>query len=145
MDEELIEEWFINYEQAVTSFLVYYTNSLDVEDLVQDTFITAIKKFPQFKEKAHPKTCSLQLQEIHSGEEMEFMIDSNQKKKQEIEILIKNEEGINVYQQMFTQDAEYIDAETGEPIYSYTDKLVFPKTETWTLIIDGEKTKPFKN
>lgn len=43
MEENPIEEWFHNYERDVTSFLMYYSGSIEVEDLVQDTFLTALK------------------------------------------------------------------------------------------------------
>ena len=32
------------YERDITSFLIYYTGSMDVEDLVQETFMIAMKK-----------------------------------------------------------------------------------------------------
>jgi RNA polymerase sigma-70 factor, ECF subfamily len=56
MSEHSIEDWFHNYEKDVTNFLVYYTGSMDVEDLVQDTFLTAMNKLPRFKGNSHPKT-----------------------------------------------------------------------------------------
>ena len=51
-----IEDWFQLYEKDITSFLIYYTGSMDVEDLVQDTFMIAMKKMPKFKGDSHPKT-----------------------------------------------------------------------------------------
>ena len=51
-----IEDWFHEYERDVTSFLIYYTGTMDVEDLVQDTFMIALKKLSTFKGDAHPKT-----------------------------------------------------------------------------------------
>ncbi|WP_391203830.1 RNA polymerase sigma factor [Psychrobacillus sp. L4] len=56
MERNLIEEWFEQYERDITSFLMYYTGSLDVEDLVQETFLRALKKLSRFNENAHPKT-----------------------------------------------------------------------------------------
>ncbi len=56
MEEHSIEDWFHNYEQDVTSFLVYYTGSVEVEDLVQDTFLIAMNKLTSFKGDSHPKT-----------------------------------------------------------------------------------------
>lgn len=44
------------YERDITSFLIYYTGSMDVEDLVQETFMIAMKKMPEFKAQSHPKT-----------------------------------------------------------------------------------------
>lgn len=51
-----IEDWFLSYERDITSFLIYYTGSMDVEDLVQETFLVALKKMASFKGQSHPKT-----------------------------------------------------------------------------------------
>jgi RNA polymerase sigma-70 factor, ECF subfamily len=51
-----IEQWFIRYEKDVTNYLVYYTGSADVEDLVQDTFLRAFQAFERFRNEASPKT-----------------------------------------------------------------------------------------
>lgn len=56
MTNRRIEDWFQLYEGDITSFLIYYTGSMDVEDLVQETFIIAMKKMPSFKDQSHPKT-----------------------------------------------------------------------------------------
>lgn len=56
MERHLIEEWFELYERDVTSFLIYYTGSIDVQDLVQETFLRGMKKITHFREGAHPKT-----------------------------------------------------------------------------------------
>jgi len=51
-----IEDWFIKYEKDITSFLVYYTGTIDVEDLVQDTFLIAMKQMSNFRSESNPKT-----------------------------------------------------------------------------------------
>jgi RNA polymerase sigma-70 factor (ECF subfamily) len=51
-----IEQWFIQYEKDVTNYLVYYTGSIDVEDLVQETFLRAFRAFSRFKNESSPKT-----------------------------------------------------------------------------------------
>jgi RNA polymerase sigma-70 factor, ECF subfamily len=51
-----IEKWFIQYEQDVTNYLVYYTGSLDVEDLVQETFLRALQSLNRFKNDSSPRT-----------------------------------------------------------------------------------------
>lgn len=56
MEKHSIEDWFQNYESDITNFLVYFTGSVEVEDLVQDTFYIAIKKLSKYKEDSHPKT-----------------------------------------------------------------------------------------
>ncbi|MBD8070539.1 RNA polymerase sigma factor [Bacillus sp. PS06] len=56
MDPQLIEKWFYSYSDDIYSYLVYYTGSKDVEDLVQEVFLKAIHSIHQFEAKAHPKT-----------------------------------------------------------------------------------------
>ncbi|WNC14110.1 RNA polymerase sigma factor [Brevibacillus brevis] len=50
-----IEQWFRAYSNDVYRFLVYYTGRKDIEDLVQETFIRALKA-PQQVEVENPKT-----------------------------------------------------------------------------------------
>ncbi|MGG3560276.1 RNA polymerase sigma factor [Neobacillus rhizosphaerae] len=51
-----IEKWFIDYEKDVTNYLVYYTGTTDVEDIVQETFLRAIRALNRFKNESSPKT-----------------------------------------------------------------------------------------
>lgn len=51
-----IEEWFINYSDDIYNYLLYYIGNADVEDLVQEVFIKAIKGFKKFKGISTPKT-----------------------------------------------------------------------------------------
>ncbi|MBO0960300.1 RNA polymerase sigma factor [Neobacillus sp. MM2021_6] len=51
-----IETWFIQYEKDITNYLVYYTGTTDVEDLVQETFLRAFRSFSSFKNESNPKT-----------------------------------------------------------------------------------------
>jgi RNA polymerase sigma-70 factor, ECF subfamily len=51
-----IETWFIQYEKDVTNYLVYYTGTTDVEDLVQETFLRAFRALGRFKHESSPKT-----------------------------------------------------------------------------------------
>ncbi|CAM5796639.1 MULTISPECIES: RNA polymerase sigma factor [Brevibacillus] len=50
-----IEQWFLAYSSDIYRFLVYYTGRTDIDDLVQETFIRALKS-PQQTEIANPKT-----------------------------------------------------------------------------------------
>ncbi|MBW5470831.1 sigma-70 family RNA polymerase sigma factor [Brevibacillus formosus] len=50
-----IEQWFLTYSQDVYRFLVYYTGRTDIDDLVQETFIRALKAL-QGTEVENPKT-----------------------------------------------------------------------------------------
>ncbi|GGA47459.1 RNA polymerase sigma factor [Psychrobacillus lasiicapitis] len=56
MEKSLIEKWFELYEQDITSFLIYYTGSMEIEDLVQETFLRAWSKINKYNESSHPKT-----------------------------------------------------------------------------------------
>lgn len=51
-----ISEWFYLYNKDIYHFLVYYIGPSDVEDLVQEVFIRAIKGFDTFQQKSSPKT-----------------------------------------------------------------------------------------
>jgi RNA polymerase sigma-70 factor, ECF subfamily len=51
-----ISEWFSTYSDDVNNFLVYYTGMYDVEDLVQEVFLKALKGINNFKGDAEPKT-----------------------------------------------------------------------------------------
>ena len=50
-----IEQWFLAYSNDVYRFLVYYTGRTDIDDLVQETFIRALKAVQQ-TEVVNPKT-----------------------------------------------------------------------------------------
>jgi RNA polymerase sigma-70 factor, ECF subfamily len=56
MNSNIISEWFYLYNKDIYHYLVYYIGSGDVEDLVQEVFIRAIKGFDTFQQKASPKT-----------------------------------------------------------------------------------------
>lgn len=53
---DLIEEWFQLYADPVYNFLLYYIRSGDVEDLVQEVFIKAMRGISSFKGNSSPKT-----------------------------------------------------------------------------------------
>ncbi|MEJ8546677.1 RNA polymerase sigma factor [Brevibacillus borstelensis] len=58
MDENAgarIEQWFLAYSSDIYRFLVYYTGRKDIDDLVQETFIRALKAAGQ-TEITNPKT-----------------------------------------------------------------------------------------
>lgn len=56
MPNTRISDWFQQYSNDLYQFLIYYLGSTDVEDLVQEVFIRAIKKMDSFEEKSSPKT-----------------------------------------------------------------------------------------
>jgi RNA polymerase sigma-70 factor, ECF subfamily len=54
--QEKISEWFYQYSDDVFHYLVYRTGKSDVEDMVQEVFVRAIKGVGSFKGDASPKT-----------------------------------------------------------------------------------------
>lgn len=54
--QESIKRLFELYSDDVFRYLVYYTGSRDVEDLVQEVFIKAMKAYDSFAGRSHPKT-----------------------------------------------------------------------------------------
>jgi RNA polymerase sigma-70 factor, ECF subfamily len=56
MPNSRISDWFHQYSNDLYQFLIYYLGSSDVEDLVQEVFIRAIKSMDSFEEKSSPKT-----------------------------------------------------------------------------------------
>lgn len=54
--EQQIERWFRNYGSDVHNYLVYYLGNYEVEDLVQDVFIKALRGLSKFEGRASPKT-----------------------------------------------------------------------------------------
>ncbi|MEC1523334.1 RNA polymerase sigma factor [Neobacillus niacini] len=61
MNSDKISEWYYLYNKDIYNFLVYYIGSSDVEDLVQEVFIRAIKGFDAFQNKSSPKTWLLSI------------------------------------------------------------------------------------
>ncbi len=53
---EKISEWFYLHSQDIYHFLIYYIGSQDVEDLVQEVFVRAIKSIDSYEGKSSPKT-----------------------------------------------------------------------------------------
>ena len=55
-DNKIIAEWFRQYNNDILNFLIYYTGRIDVEDMVQEVFIRALRKMNTFQELSNPKT-----------------------------------------------------------------------------------------
>ncbi|WP_335871489.1 RNA polymerase sigma factor [Bacillus sp. 2205SS5-2] len=51
-----IKEWFSEYYNDIYNFLIYYTGAKDVEDLVQETFVKAVRNIHKYKGNSNPKT-----------------------------------------------------------------------------------------
>ncbi|CAG9621743.1 RNA polymerase sigma factor [Sutcliffiella rhizosphaerae] len=57
-NKEVISKWFYEYSDDIFQFLFYRlgTEKHDVEDLIQEVFIKALKGFSTFKGNSSPKT-----------------------------------------------------------------------------------------
>ncbi|MGG1660933.1 RNA polymerase sigma factor [Brevibacillus sp. NRS-1366] len=53
---DIIEQWFLRYSDDIYKFLVYYTGNKDVDDLVQDVFLKALRSLDSFEGRSQPKT-----------------------------------------------------------------------------------------
>ncbi|MCR8848441.1 RNA polymerase sigma factor [Rossellomorea sp. SC111] len=51
-----VKGWFREYYHDIFNFLIYYTGTKDVEDLVQETFVKAVRNIDRFKGDSNPKT-----------------------------------------------------------------------------------------
>lgn len=51
-----ITNWYKQYRDDLHHFLIYYTGRSDVEDLVQEVFVQAIRNFHKYKGEAKVKT-----------------------------------------------------------------------------------------
>lgn len=56
MAQSKMEQWFFDYSHDLYHFLVYYTGKRDVEDLVQEVYMKAMRNLHHFKGDASPKT-----------------------------------------------------------------------------------------
>jgi RNA polymerase sigma-70 factor (ECF subfamily) len=54
--ENEITDWFREYHNDIYNFLIYYTGGMDVEDLVQETFVKAVRNIHKFKGDSNPRT-----------------------------------------------------------------------------------------
>ncbi|MCC3356044.1 RNA polymerase sigma factor [Bacillus sp. REN16] len=55
-DKEIISDWFHQYSDDIYNFLLYRLGKADVEDLVQEVFIRAMKGLHTFKGNSNPRT-----------------------------------------------------------------------------------------
>lgn len=138
----------LNSEDAhtLTSFPPFPTEgkwqlSFFVEEQLFEEF--TIDVLPSFPRTEHYTLIDSPL-ELAVGEETDLTIESTVESGEQIVVkLLNNKENI-VSEHVFIQDGTFISA-SGGYIYHYDGKIVFPNRGTWSLLIDGEKTKPFKN
>ena len=113
-----------------------------VSDEVFETF--DLEVLPPF-----PKTDHYTLEdspaELETGKEVDISIERFGESKKEIQVELQNKKGKVIDKQWFKEEGEFIDARGSGILHTFTGKLTFPEKGTWILVIDGEKTQPFKN
>ncbi|MCH1626421.1 RNA polymerase sigma factor [Ferdinandcohnia quinoae] len=55
-NQNVISDWFHQYSDDVYNFLIYLVGRTDVEDLVQEVFIRALKGIGSFQGNSNPRT-----------------------------------------------------------------------------------------
>ncbi|KGR74748.1 RNA polymerase sigma factor [Ureibacillus sinduriensis] len=55
-DNDIIIDWFHEYSDDILNFLIYYTGRSDVEDMVQEVFIRALRRLNTYNELSNAKT-----------------------------------------------------------------------------------------
>ncbi|MRG87805.1 RNA polymerase sigma factor [Salinibacillus xinjiangensis] len=55
-NEEIITSWFRQYSDDVYNFLIYYVGNGDVDDMVQEVFIKALRNIESFQYQSKPRT-----------------------------------------------------------------------------------------
>jgi len=134
-----------NIQQVLTSFALFPTGgdwqlSFYVDDKLFEEF--AIEVLPPFPKTEHYTLINHPM-ELKVDEETEIYIESSVESGNEIEVKVLSKKGSIVSEHVFIQDGRSIVA--GSIIYHYQGNVEFPEQGTWTLLIDGEKTQPFKN
>ncbi|WNF36684.1 sigma factor [Bacillaceae bacterium IKA-2] len=54
-NQDQITSWFRQYGDDVLNFLIYYTGKMDLEALLQEVFIKAMRKETSFRYEYYPK------------------------------------------------------------------------------------------
>jgi hypothetical protein len=131
---------------TLTSFTPFPTEgewqlSFIVDDQLFEKF--TIEVLPPYPKTEH-YTLNYHPLELRVGEETEVYIESSVESGKEIEVKLLNKNGKTVSEHVFIQDGTFI-AVKGGYIYEYRGSINFPEKGTWKLLINGEKSKPFKN
>ncbi len=132
-------------QQILTSFAPFpaegeWQLSFYLDDQLFEVFtIEVLPPFPKTEQYTlinHPM-------ELTVGQENEITIEGSFESDKGIEVKLLDNKGSVVSEHVFNQDGSF--TREGQYMYSYSGNITFSKQGTWTLLIDGEKTKPFKN
>lgn len=111
------------------------------EQLFEEFTIEVLPPFP----KTDHYTLMDSPTEIKVGKEVEINIESFTMSKKEIAVQLVDKRGNTVANEKFILSDHYVNASNSNVVKIYSGKIKFPERGTWRLIIDGEKTNPFKN
>lgn len=76
-EENEVTDWFREYHNDIYNFLIYYTGGMDVEDLVQETFVKAVRNIHKFKGDSNPRTWLISIAR-------NVAIDESRKRRKEV-------------------------------------------------------------
>ncbi|MEK5068492.1 hypothetical protein [Sporosarcina sp. FSL K6-1508] len=135
-DGFLFEE---DVQQVLTSFTPFpkegkWQLSFYVEDQLFEEF--TIEVLPPFPKTEHYTLVNHPM-ELTVGESTEALIVSEEENGKEIEVKLLNNKGKVISEHVFFQN-------TPQDNYYY-GSIKFPEKGIWKLMINGEKTQPFKN
>ncbi|MFY0757889.1 RNA polymerase sigma factor [Metabacillus dongyingensis] len=121
-DKERITEWFSLYSEDLYHYLIYFAGFQEAEDLLQETFIRAIKGIKYFNENSSPKTWLFSIARNAAIDELRkkkrnkwmqalsFKSDSQTKTVQTPETLLAaDEQNRNLYKGILSLKHEYRD------------------------------------
>ncbi|MFJ7935453.1 hypothetical protein [Sporosarcina sp. NPDC096371] len=132
-------------QQLLTSFQPFTTaGEWQLSFLVDNQLFTEflIEVLPPLPKTEHYTLIDHPM-ELTVGEEHEITIESTVDSGKEIQVKLLDGKGKIVSEQAFIQDGTFIGA-TGGNIYHYRGNIKLQERSTWTLLIDGEKTRPFE-
>jgi len=117
----MITTWFYEYSDDVLNFLIYYTGRGDVDDMVQEVFIKALRRIETYNGVSSPKSWlfsiarNIAIDEIRKGKRERDKIEKSwrlhEKKiaQSPEEIYQLNETNREVYRQIQTLKRNYRD------------------------------------
>ena len=122
------------------------SNELEEQTILNQEIVQLYKAIhqllPQFPKTEH-YTLINDPMELTVDEKTEIYIESSVESGKEIEVKVLNKKGSIVSEHVFIQNGGFTVA--GSFIYHYQGNIKFPEKGTWALLINGEKTQPFKN
>ncbi|MBB6454772.1 RNA polymerase sigma-70 factor (ECF subfamily) [Salirhabdus euzebyi] len=102
--EKVITEWYHQYKHDIYQYLIYFTGTSDVEDIIQEAFIRALKNIDNFHGTSSPKTWLISIARNAAIDEM------RKRKRSKI-----------VQKQSYDDKLEPVSTETPEDFVQFTE------------------------